>query len=583
MRTTQKIQDVYSELKLRQKILSLIVLLLGILFVSLFAVTVVVTRKEMAKIEAELRKAKTAFTKVETLHSEQLYFFAQSISEDPALRKILKTTDHATQYDYLMTFKTNVQRDLSLLFILTDSNGKVLVATDRRKSENEDLTSVESVSAVLDEGEPAKDYLARGNHLYQVVIAPVLIADYIEGAVIAGYEINHAVADALKNMIIAEVSYFKENTLIATTLGSAKADLQKGLNKHSGLIEKSFNRKKPSSPVLTLTLRTKDYRTLLSPLVGFGPRVAGGFVIQRSLSDALAPLRITQMSIFLVSILSLVIGFLASRPVARDITEPIETLEQHMSKVGQGDLNQDVSFKRKDEIGTLASSFNEMLKGLRHKESLKKLVSRSASAKIEQTTDGKVDLGGKRAQVSVLFSDIRSFTTISEQMEPDEVMEMLNEYLSLMNEVVLNNGGDIDKYIGDAIMALFHTDGEKSPSEEAVRCALEMRKALAVFNEQRKQRGLPPVNTGIGINTGIVVEGYMGTQDRMEHTVIGDTVNLASRLEGQSKEAKTTGIAISETTYQDVRHLVNANLMGSVQVKGKTVPVNVYELLGLKE
>ena len=112
-------------------------------------------------------------------HFEQLYFFARSISEDPALRKILKTTDHATQYDYLMTFKTNVQRDLSLLFILTDADGKVLVATDRRKSESEDLSSVESIAAVLDEGEPAKDYLSRGNKFYQVVTVPVLITDYI--------------------------------------------------------------------------------------------------------------------------------------------------------------------------------------------------------------------------------------------------------------------------------------------------------------------------------------------------------------------------------------------------------------------
>lgn len=195
---------------------------------------------------------------------------------------------------------------------------------------------------------------------------------------------------------------------------------------------------------------------------------------------------------------------------------------------------------------------------------------------------GEISLGGKRKEVSVLFSDIRSYTTLSEGMTAEEVVEMLNEYFERMVDAVFKYKGTLDKYIGDAIMAVF---GSPLPLEDhqwcAVQTAVEMRHRLAEFNRERAAAGKREISIGIGIHSDEVVSGNIGSTKRMELTSIGDGVNLGSRLEGTSK-IYGTDIVISEKTYQPCADRIWVRELDYITVKGKSEPVKIYEVVGLR-
>lgn len=195
---------------------------------------------------------------------------------------------------------------------------------------------------------------------------------------------------------------------------------------------------------------------------------------------------------------------------------------------------------------------------------------------------GDTGLGGKRKEVSVLFSDIRSYTTLSEGMSAEEVVDMLNEYFERMVDAVFKYKGTLDKYIGDAIMAVF---GSPLPLDDhqwcAVQTAVEMRHRLAAFNAERTAAGKKTISIGIGIHSDQVVSGNIGSSKRMELTSIGDGVNLGSRLEGTSK-MYGTDIVISDKTYRPCADRIWVRELDFITVKGKSEPVRIYEVVGLQ-
>jgi adenylate cyclase len=195
----------------------------------------------------------------------------------------------------------------------------------------------------------------------------------------------------------------------------------------------------------------------------------------------------------------------------------------------------------------------------------------------------KLKLGGDKKQLSVMFSDIRGFTGISEKLTPEELVRLLNEYLTAMTDVVFKHDGLLDKYIGDAIMAVFGAPlDQPDHALRACRTALEMMSELKRLREKWAAEGRPDVNIGVGVNTGDMVVGNMGSEMRFDYTVMGDSVNLASRLEGTNKEYRTN-IIISEFTYESIQNDLFCRELDAVRVKGKKLPVRIYELLGEKK
>ena len=191
-----------------------------------------------------------------------------------------------------------------------------------------------------------------------------------------------------------------------------------------------------------------------------------------------------------------------------------------------------------------------------------------------------IKLGGERKEITIFFSDIAGFTTISERLQPEELVSLLNRYLSAMTDIIRRHRGNVNKYLGDGIMALFGAPlGESNHATLACYAALDSQAALTILRDQWKKEGLPDIVARIGINAGPCIVGNMGSQTRLEYTVMGDCVNLASRLEGANKFYDTL-ILLGPRTVELAKNDIEVREVDLLRVKGKNEPVVVYELLG---
>ena len=286
---------------------------------------------------------------------------------------------------------------------------------------------------------------------------------------------------------------------------------------------------------------------------------------------------LARLAVVLVVVLAFALRF-ASR-----LGHAVRAISDAARQVKGGTYATVPALKTGDELQVLGEDFNQMVQGLKERDHLRDTFGRYVTRQVaDHLLKGNVNLGGELIPVTVLFSDIRSFTSISETMEPTALLDFLNVYFSGMVESVLTHGGVVDKFMGDAIMAVF---GAPVPMPDdalhAIRAALEMRSRLEQINVGFKARGLPEIRTGIGLHSGQVVAGNMGHVERMEYTVIGDPVNLASRLEGMTKEL-ACDVIMSEDLYREVEQHVIAEPLKRIKVKGRDQDVMVYRLIGLK-
>ena len=254
-------------------------------------------------------------------------------------------------------------------------------------------------------------------------------------------------------------------------------------------------------------------------------------------------------------------------------------------KIEEGQFELDMEPTTGDELGLLTESFVQMGKGLAERERVKETFGKFVNRQIaEQALKGDLMLGGTRREATIFFSDIRSFTAISEKLAP-EVVEFLNDYMTRMVDCIEKTGGVVDKFIGDAIMAVWgapvSSGSPEADAMKAIEAMIMMRAALMEFNQGRGGDEKPLIRIGCGVNTGPCLAGQIGSLQRMEYTVIGDAVNLASRIEALNKPFGTD-ILSSENTYNMVKDHIVAELMPSIKVKGKTDPLNIYSVVNLK-
>lgn len=280
--------------------------------------------------------------------------------------------------------------------------------------------------------------------------------------------------------------------------------------------------------------------------------------------------------IVLISSLILIILF------SLTITNPIHKLVDLTKQISSGIYNVTVPRKSHDEIGELAFAFEEMAEGLEQRERLKSTFGKFVNKELaEQALKGELTLGGERKKVTILFTDIRGFTSMTEKMQPEEVLSMINEYLSLMVKVITAHNGVVDKFGGDSIMAMWGAPiTREDDTLNAVTTCLGMREALFSLNIKRRGEGKQEIRIGMGLNTGFAIAGNMGSSDKMEYTVLGDTVNLASRIESHTKESKCD-ILINQTTYELVKNKIKVVACPQTNVKGKEEDIYLYKVLGL--
>lgn len=259
--------------------------------------------------------------------------------------------------------------------------------------------------------------------------------------------------------------------------------------------------------------------------------------------------------------------------LARRLSQPLHELVAGTERVRQGDFGTDVEVRTRDEMGSLAKAFNAMTRDLALKQRYHEVLSKvSDSSVASQLMEGKLELGGKTSMAAVLFCDIRGFTAMTERLTPAEVVEALNRHMTAMTRVVHEHGGIVDKFVGDMVMAVF---GAPVPcgreAERAARCALDM---LAERKRLNAEGGLP-VEVGIGIAFGEVVAGCMGSEDRLNYTVIGERVNLASRLCSAAKERQ---ILIDVATAEAVAGELEVRPCEPLELRGYSSPVPAFAL-----
>jgi adenylate cyclase len=284
--------------------------------------------------------------------------------------------------------------------------------------------------------------------------------------------------------------------------------------------------------------------------------------------------------------LSIVIVYvtLISRWTAADIALPLEELRANMGRAEAGDLSAMVPATTANEIGELTVGFNAMLKGIAERGRIKELFGQYLTKEIsEAIIDGRVNLEGDRYEATVMFTDIRGFTAMSERLSPEEVFAFLNDYLGRMIEVIASRGGIIDKFLGDGILAVFGLPvANLTHADDAFATAMDMRGALAALNAERVRSGREPIRIGIGMHTGEVIAGNVGSARKLQFTVIGDTVNLASRIEGLNKDFDSY-LLISAATYEKLGQTAKAASFERIEgaaVHGKIERVDLYKLVG---
>lgn len=371
----------------------------------------------------------------------------------------------------------------------------------------------------------------------------------------------------------------------------------------TSLLELQENEK----PLLKQLINEKETK-LVEPFIGNIQRVGTGFFFQPFSWYFLVTEektvfynevnQITYWGMIILGIclfISIILLWFFAVYLTKPLTKVVSTMKDIIS---YNDLSERVLVEYKDETGELAHTFNIMIGEL--EKAYNQIKSFAFKAVLAQKKEQKVKnifqkyvpqdvidqsitrpesmLVGENRVLSILFSDIRDFTTISESMMPDQLVNSLNKYFSMMVDIITARDGVVDKYIGDAIMAFFGAPVKhENDALQSVIAGTEMIAALEGFNEQQKKQGLRPFNTGIGINYGIVTVGNIGCDKKMDYTVIGDMVNLASRLEGLTKQYKQK-LIISEDLRDKVVDNVPCRMIDKVTVKGKTKPVNIYSV-----
>ena len=276
-----------------------------------------------------------------------------------------------------------------------------------------------------------------------------------------------------------------------------------------------------------------------------------------------------------------VVGVLASIRlawfVARSVAEPLGTLERAMSEVERGRLDTRCPVVSTDEIGRVTEGFNRMVRGLQEREMLRETFGKYVSQEIrDEILAGRVALEGQVREATILFADLRDFTTWVEASDPRDVVRDLNSYFTEMEAAIREQGGLVLQYIGDEIEAVFGAPVDKPDhAAAAVRAALEMRRRLAAWNAARARAGKPTLRHGIGVHTGTVIAGNIGSSERLSYALVGDPVNLASRIQGLTKEL-AADVLVSGTTRARMGDEVPLRALPAVKVKGRVAEVEVY-------
>jgi adenylate cyclase len=491
------------------------------------------------------------------------------LSGDFAFKRAFATSEQST---ILSALENHRIRAGAAVMMITSMQGEVIADTLHPERQGVPLGLDELMaSAMADENGEATAIQRIGGRVYQVVMVP-LFTPRPAAWLLIGFLINDEFTHRQGEFTHSEISLIQRRddqgwSVISSTLtAGARIELEQGLR--SVMLS--------GGSVFDVLLGGEDYLSLLMPIQS-GATGQVDALLQRSLDQALAPFRRLRRGLLLLFGLGLLASVIGAVMMARGLSRPVEQLMASSRRIEAGDYSGRVDLKRRDELGQLGEAFNTMARGLAERDQVQNVLGKVVSPEIAaELLSDDIALGGEEREATILFSDIRSFTSLCEHRSPEEILTLLNRFLTAMSVCIEAEGGVVDKYIGDAIMALFGVPvSRKDHPQRAVRCGLAMIRALHGLNRELRAGDQGTLSIGVGINTGIVVAGNMGSVNRLNYTVIGDEVNLSSRLEGLTKYYGAAMI-VSDSTQTRCEDMAFREL-DIVRVKGKEEPVTIFE------
>ncbi len=548
----------------RQKLLALVALSIAVTIATVPVLGWLLHDQLIEESTARVRSARHAYESELEERLTSLELAATMLSEDSDVQRALRDGDAETARKETTAF-TTLYPDVDIVFVKKD--GTILVAVGCDEDPH-----------VLAERKTVTEALAghNGQHLSGRGCDKVRMPTYLiarpageGGAILVGLEFSDAALKSTGSKLRLDLALTDPEGVVVHKTDSFPAGGEKVSMNDPKLIYVSDHAYvvEPFAPV---RLKNKKGQYTL---------VASRDVTKMR-SRILQHLGVAVAAVMVAAILSIIVGY----RLAGTMSTALRRVSDSLKKLENQEYVKVVGVTTGDELEDLATGFNSMVDGLQERDKLRSTFGKyMTEAVMDHLMAGKVQLGGEALTATILFSDIRSFTSISEKMEAQELVSLLNEYFTEMVAVVIREDGVVDKYIGDAIMAVFGAPVPKpGDAIRAVRAAVGMREALVHLNVRLAERGIPPIMTGIGIHTGVVIAGNIGSEQRMEYTVIGDAVNLASRLESSTK-ALGTPVLISEDTYAFVKDHVEVRAVKEITVKGREKAVMTYEVLALKE
>ena len=424
-----------------------------------------------------------------------------------------------------------------------------------------------------------------GDFLY--IVGPIKNqSNELVGAVLVGKSLPRLVKE-IRQDTLAHVTLYELNGLpLASTL-FIPGDMQLvTTNTAQGVILNQDDK----SNIREIKVASSKYSELLGPWEVRGGNDIG--IIGSSLAQNYygRPTLFTRFQLFLFVMVGLVAIIIMGVFLAYQITNPLSKVVQASIELAKGNLEVRVPSSGNDEVSVLAHAFNYMVSGLQEGIIYRDLLGRTVSPQVRETlrrsfASGDLRLEGQNTEATVLMSDIRGFTALAEKEDPPKILNWLNEYFSELVPVIASYGGVVDKFEGDAMLAFFGILPTPIPAQksayQACQAAIEMLKVIETINERRAGRGEPALITGIGINTGVLIAGGLGTSDRLNYTVIGDTVNTTQRIQGMSNHFGESGIVVSESTLValgDHRADFHLEPLGEHTFKGKMELLWLYRL-----
>lgn len=574
---------------IRWKLLAAFIgMVLVIVMVMLYSIGSIVEKRTLENINTNFAEAGRVFERIQEVRFRQLRQSGILLSETPQLKAAVSTGDSTTinqllrdDLRYLLDFDPIIpdslipdsfydQPDSAGLLLITDNTGLPVGRMSTRPMPRYSIADRPGISAALRGLYPEQAFIWESdNRYFNVITVPIFLQDRLQGTLSYGFPMRRLETEQLSHDIGMDISYFVNNRIIASSFRGDEQSLHEYLGKqiHNASFEVNMT---GSAAIQDFRYNDEDWLMYLAPMhAGSGAGgIPGYYVVARSLTAELETLRSIQTLIFFLGIMGILGATLVSFWVTGRITKPVSMLVEGVQRVENQDFSREVPVTTNDELGKLTDAFNRLTRGIQERLMMLKFVSQATLDAVKNNLT-QIDPGGERRDVAVFFSDIRGFTTWSEKKTPDEVIDMLNELFSFQADIIQQCGGDIDKFVGDELVAVFRGDDKE---QKAVEAAVNIQKSMKDVVKNPEQ-----IAVGIGINSGEVVMGAMGSKNRMDYTVLGSNVNLGARL---CSSAKGGQILISDMVYLRLERRISVNTLktDSIKLKGIEQPVRIHEV-----